>query len=169
MAKEKYLECGKIINTHGIRGGVKAESFCDTPKKLASLTRLYFRDGNVFREHKIKKASVFRQFVLFEIEGIDNVDSASAEKGRIIYADRDDLAIDDGSYFIADIIGLRVIDINSGRVYGTLAEVSNLGASDIYTVNTDDGEKMIPAVPEFIKKIDLEKGIFVSVIEGMFD
>lgn len=169
MAKEKYLECGKIINTHGIRGGVKVESYCDSPKKLAALKCVYFRSGNDFTAHKIKKASVFRQFVLFEIEGIDGVDSANAERGRIIYADRDDMKLENGSYFIADIIGLPVIDAVSGRVYGTLSEVINLGASDIYTVKTADGDRMIPAVPEFVKKIDTDSGIFVSVIEGMFD
>lgn len=169
MAKEKYLECGKIINTHGIRGGVKVESYCDTPKKLAELKRVYFKSGSDFTAHKIKKASVFRQFVLFEIEGIDSVDSANAERGRVIYADRNDLELEDGSYFIADIIGLPVIDVVSGRVYGTLSEISNLGASDIYTVKTAEGDRMIPAVPEFVKRIDEGKGIFVSVIEGMFD
>ena len=90
-------------------------------------------------------------------------------KGRVVFADRDDISIDEDAFFIADIIGLDVIDLESGEKIGTLSDVLNLGASDLYEINTKNGKKLIPAVPEFIKEIDLEKGIFVSLIEGMLD
>ena len=72
-------------------------------------------------------------------------------------------------FFIADIIGLPVIDLESGKELGELTDVLNLGASDLYEIKTEGGKKLIPAVPEFIKEIDLERGIFVSLIEGMLD
>lgn len=169
MAKSKYLECGKIINTHGVCGGVKIESWCDTPSELASLKRVYLKNGASYCERKILRASVFKQFVLMELEGVGGIDAASALRGRVIYADRDDLNIGDGAYFIADIIGLPVIDATTGETLGELSDVMNLGASDIYVIKTENGEKMIPAVPEFIKNVDTEKGIFVSLIEGMLD
>ena len=77
--------------------------------------------------------------------------------------------LDEGEYFITDLTGLNVIDANDGRVYGKLSEVINRGASDIYVVDTPNGERMIPAVPEFIDRIELETGIFVTPIEGMLD
>ena len=169
MSKSKFLECGKIINTHGVRGGVKLESWCDTPDDLAALSKIYIKRGAEYTEHKVRRASVFKQFVLMEIEGISSVDDAAALKGTTVYADREDFDIEEGAYFVADIIGLPVIDKETGEAIGTLCDVLNLGASDIYTVKTDKGEKMIPAVPEFIKEVDTEKGIFVSLIEGMFD
>ena len=169
MSKSKFLECGKIINTHGVRGGVKLESWCDTPDDLASLSKIYIKRGAEYTEHKVKRASVFKQFVLMEIEGVASVDDAAALKNTVVYADREDFDIEEGAYFVADIIGLPVIDKETGEAIGTLCDVLNLGASDIYTVKTDKGEKMIPAVPEFIKEVDTEKGIFVSLIEGMLD
>ena len=169
MSKSQFLECGKIINTHGIRGGLKLESWCDTPNDLASLKKVYFQCGAEYKCHKVKKASVFKQFVLFELEGVNDIDSAMALRGSVVYADRNDINIDEGDFFIADIIGLPVIDLATSTEIGTLSDVLNLGASDLYEIKTSSGNKLIPAVPEFIKEIDLEKGIFVSLIEGMLD
>ncbi len=169
MAKSQFLECGKIINTHGVRGGIKLESWCDTPADLASLKKVYLKEGSEYVCHKVKKASVFKQFVLFELEGINNIDVAEKLKNRVIFADRDDISIDDDAFFLADIIGLPVFDILSGEKIGTLSDVMNLGASDLYEIKTENGKKLIPAVDEFIKEVDLEKGIFVSLIEGMLD
>ncbi|MBO5715524.1 MAG: 16S rRNA processing protein RimM [Clostridia bacterium] len=169
MAKSQYLECGKIINTHGVRGGLKLESWCDTPQDLASLKKVYLQNGAEYKLHKVKKASVFKQFVLFELDGISDIDTAMTLRGKVVYADREDISIDEDAFFIADIIGLDVIDLASGEKLGTLSDVLNLGASDLYEIKTANGKKLIPAVPEFIKEIDLEKGIFVSLIEGMLD
>ena len=169
MSKSQYLECGKIVNTHGVKGGLKLESWCDTPQDLASLKKVYLKNGAEYKMHKVKKASIFKQFVLFELEGINNIDIAMTLKGRVVFADRDDISIDEDAFFIADIIGLDVIDLESGEKIGTLSDVLNLGASDLYEINTKNGKKLIPAVPEFIKEIDLENGIFVSLIEGMLD
>jgi len=169
MNRSHYLECGKIVNTHGVRGGLKLESWCDTPGDLASLKKIFLKKENEFECRKIKRASVFKQFVLMELEGITDIDMAMALKGTVVYADRDDITIDEDAFFIADLIGLSIIDLESGEKLGVLCDVLNLGASDLYEIKTASGKKLIPAVPEFIKEIDLEKGIFVSLIEGMLD
>ena len=169
MEKSKFLECGKIINTHGVKGGLKLESWCDTPQDLASLKKVFIKKGSEFVKYKIKRASVFKQFVLMELDGINDIDTANSYRERVVYADRDDISIDEGDYFIADLIGLPIIDIESGTQIGTLSDVLNLGASDLYEIDTKDGKKLIPAVDEFIKEVDFEKGIFVSLIEGLLD
>lgn len=169
MSKLKYLECGKIINTHGVRGGLKLESWCDSPSDLAALDKVYLKIKGEYEQHRVKRASVFKQFVLMEIDGVNDIDAASALRGKILYADREDISVDEGAYFIADIIGLPIIDELSGEKLGVLSDVINLGASDIYVVKTESGEGMIPAVPEFIKRVDTESGIYVALIEGMLD
>ena len=169
MEKSKFLECGKIINTHGVKGGLKLESWCDTPQDLASLKKVFIKKGSEFVKYKIKRASVFKQFVLMELDGINDIDTANSYRERVVYADRDDISIDEGDYFIADLIGLPIIDIESGTQIGTLSDVLNLGASDLYEIDTKDGKKLIPVVDEFIKEVDFEKGIFVSLIEGLLD
>ena len=167
--EKQYLECGKIINTHGIAGAVKLESWCDSPEVLASLETVYFKKGEVYKPVEVLRASVFKRFVLMTLEGITDIDAAAALKETVVYADRDELPIEEGQHFIADLVGLPVIDADSGKEYGILDDVINTGASDIYVIKSEDGEKMMPAVDEFVKEIDLERGIFVTPIEGMFD
>ena len=167
--EKQYLECGKIINTHGIAGAVKLESWCDSPEVLASLETVYFKKGETYEPVEVLRASVFKRFVLMTLEGVTDIDAAAALKETVVYANRDELPIEEGQHFIADLVGLPVIDADSGREYGILDDVINTGASDIYVIKSEDGEKMMPAVDEFVKEIDLERGIFVTPIEGMFD
>ena len=167
--KKAYLECGKIINTHGVVGAVKIDPWCDSPEVLASLKKVYFLNGNEYVGKKILKASVFKRFVIATLEGVNDIDTAALLKETVIYAAREDLPLGEGDYFIADLVGLPVIDAENGTVYGTLAGVINTGASDIYEIDTENGQKMMPAVAEFVKEVDTEKGIFVKVIPGMFD
>jgi 16S rRNA processing protein RimM len=169
MSDIKYIECGKIINTHGCRGGIKAESWCNTEDDLASLKRLFIKNNSEYEEYKIKKASIFKQFVIFEFKGLEDMDQAMLLKNKTLYARRDDFKLSDGEYFLADMIGLSVIDADSGVVYGKLTQIINRGASDIYVVATERGERMIPAVDEFIISVDIKNGVFIRPIEGMLD
>ena len=167
MAKKQFLECGIVINTHGVRGDVKLESLCDSPEVLASLERVFVLEGGKYREIEVKHASVFKQFVLATLDGIDDMDKAAAMKGTTLYASRDDFELSEGDYFIADLLGLPVIDNIDGKVYGKIKDVINRGASDIYVISTPTGERMMPVVDEFVKKVDLESGVFVETIPGL--
>ena len=128
--KQPYLECGKIINAHGVRGCVKIESYCDTPDILASLRRIFLKDQNGnFTAREVRKASVGKGKVLATLEGIDDLDTAILYKNTIIYAAREDLPLPKGAHFIADMIGLPVFDADSGRRYGSLKMVEAMPSS----------------------------------------
>ena len=169
MERKKYLECAIIINTHGVRGEVKLESLCDSPKVLAGLKRVFMRDGSTYREIKVLHASVFKAFVIAALEGVNDMDGAMKLKTTTLYAAREDFDLGEGDYFIADLIGLDVIDADSGKIYGKVSDMINRGASDIYVVDTPNGERMIPAVDEFIVEVDVNNGIKVRTIEGLLD
>ena len=167
---EKYLEAGKIVNSHGVNGYVRIESWCDNPKILASLRRMYIKNrAGEMVEMKVMVASVHKGMGLVKFEGINSIDDALLYKNHTVYADRDDIPLEKGNHFIADLIGLDVLDAENGQVYGKLREVINRGASDIYVIATPDGgEAMMPAVAEFVKDIDPDKGIFITPIPGIF-
>ena len=166
--ESRYIECAKIINTHGCHGGVKMESWCNSPETLAELSRIFLKSENGYTEYKIKKASVFKQFVVADLQGVSDMDAAMALKNQVCYALREDFCLEEGEYFIADLAGLPVFDAESGREYGKVKEVINRGASDIYVIETPSGETMIPAVPAFVDRVEITKGLFVNPIEGMF-
>lgn len=167
--KKEYLECGKVCSAHGVRGFIKVEPWCDSPKVLASQKRVFIaaKDGS-YKEIAVNCASVSTKYVLMALEGIDTREAAQAEKNRILYLHRDDIPVKDGAVLIADMIGLPVIDVDTGRIYGKLSEVNDGVVSKLYTVATDSGDVLIPGIPEFIKEIDTERGIFIKPIPGFF-
>ncbi|MBE6533660.1 MAG: 16S rRNA processing protein RimM [Ruminococcaceae bacterium] len=166
---KKYIECGKIINTHGCKGGLKIEPWCNSAEDFTALKSLYIKNKNEFIKYNVTKSSVFKQFVILELKEIDDMDKAIALKNITLYADREDFSLEDGEYFLTDIIGLDVIDAENGKIYGKVSDIINRGASDIYVVDTPNGERMIPAVEEFIVEIDINCGIKVRTIEGLLD
>lgn len=163
-----YIEAGKIINTHGIGGDVVVESYCDSPEVLQALPSLFLKNKEEYVKLTVKKASFFKGRVLFHFAGYDRIEDAIPLKNKMIYALREDFELEEGEHFIVDLIGLSVYDVENGTVYGKLTDVLNYGASDIYEIVKPDGTKAyIPVVDEFVKNVDLEKGIAVSVIEGL--
>ncbi|MBQ8356368.1 MAG: 16S rRNA processing protein RimM [Clostridia bacterium] len=170
MARIRYPECGKIINTHGCHGAVKVEPWCDSPAVFAALPTVYLREGNELHPFKMLNASVFGgRFVFAEFEGITTMEAAEALRGKVLYADRNDLGIPEGVLLIAEMKGMKVWNATTGEQLGTLADVIHPGATDIYVIRTEKGEAMVPVVPEFVRNVDEEEGIFLTPIEGMFD
>ena len=169
MENNKYIECGKIVNTHGCHGGLKLESWCDTPEVLASFKKIFIKKGAELEKYKVKKSAIFKQFVLFDLEGVADMDAALSLKGTVVYAERKDFKLEDGAYFIADIIGCDVIDADSDKKLGVLKEVINRGASDLYVVKTENGEVMVPVVDEFVDRVEVGKAVYIRPISGMFD
>ena len=166
--KKDFLVCGKIQNIHGVRGMLRVGHLCDSAEVFCSLGEVYSEKNGEYREYKVLNAQEHGAVILLQLEGINSIEDAQLLKGKMIYARREALPIEEGAYFIADLIGLQVIDANTGRVYGKLTDVVNRGASDVYEIETKNGTAYMPVVDEFVKEVDLEKGIFVTPIEGMF-
>ena len=167
--KQAYLECGKIINTHGFRGTVKLESWCDCPEILAELEELWFLKNGEYHSRRVLRASVFRQFVLADLEGITTEEAANALRGTVVYAKREDLPLEDGDHFIVDLIGLPVKNESTGEVIGTLIDVNTNGARDLYVIRTESGDFMVPAVKPLVTRIDPDDAIYVNPIPGLLD
>lgn len=167
--KKEYLECGKICSAHGVRGVLKVEPWCDSPSVVVKLKEIYFEKGGSYEPRAVLGASAAGQFVLLTVENIDSREAAQALKNTVIYAKRADIPVPKGRVLIADMIGLDVIDADSGRVYGTLTEVTDGVRHQIYTIKTDSGEVLFPAVKEFLKEIDTERGVFIRPIPGFFE
>lgn len=160
---KKYLEAGKVTSTHGIRGEVRIESWTNSPDFLSRFKTLYIDN----KPMTILSAKAHKSGVITLFKGIDNIDSAIGLKNKIVFIDRDDAALDNGEFFLADLIGLEAIDEASGESLGILTEVIPLTPNNVYVIK-GKREILIPAVPDFVKEISLEAGrITFRLIEGM--
>ena len=167
---EKYLVCGEVTRIHGLAGALVVRHYCDSYEVFAELKNVYLKNANGYEKRKVKKVTPYKTGILVFLDEINDPDAAMLLRGKMLYADREDLIKDEDSFFIADLIGLPVKDFDTGVDYGKLLEVANYGAQDVYVVDRGNGAKAyIPAVPEFIKEISLDKGIFISPIEGMME
>jgi len=166
---DKYIECGAVANTHGITGAVKALSWCDSPDVLASLPSVFTEQLGVFTQHEIESASVYKDMVIFTFVGIDSIEKAAKLKGKTLYALRDDFQLQEGEYFIADLIGLEVIDAESGKIYGRIEGVNTNASQTLYEVLTATGTRLLPAVDAFIKEIVHGKCVYVNNIPGLLE
>lgn len=171
LTGRKYLEIGKITSVHGIKGEVRVAPWCDGPEFLVGFGQLYYMEGRDALPVKVEYSRPVKNMVIMKLEGCDSADEALKLRGRILYMDRDDVDLAEGCYFIQDLIGLTVSDYDTKKVYGTLTDVFQTGANDVYTVRSESGEEfLIPAIPDVIMKNDLENGeMLIRPISGLFD
>ena len=161
--KNQFLEAGQIVNTHGIQGEVKIVPWCDTPEFLCQFDTLYL-DG---RPVKVLARRVHKGNVLAKLEGVSDVNAAMVLKGKTVFIDRTGVELPDVRHFIADLIGLDVLDADSGEKLGVVVDVLTPPAHEVYVVKGEH-EYMIPAVDEFLAETNVEGGyIKVRLIEGM--
>lgn len=165
---KRFLEIGKIVAVQGLKGDVRVEPWCDSAEFLCEFDTLYFDKGNTPVE--IEKARPHKNIVLVKIKGTDTVEAAQMLRGKILYMDREDVELDDGCYFVQDLIGLEVIDNDDGTIYGKLSEVKETGANDVYIVKNGEKEYLIPAIPDVIISTDIENGkMLIHKLDGLFD
>ena len=162
--QKQYLEAGKIVNTHGVRGEVKIQPWSDSPAFLCSIPCFYI-DNTPFT---VRRASVHKDCVIAALDGVTDLDQAILFKNKIVYIDRKDAKLPEGQFFVQDLIGLTVIEQDTQNTVGTIKEILDLPAGNVYVVQGADREILIPAVPAFILQTDLEAGVvYVHLIEGM--
>ncbi len=160
--KKQYLEAGRIVNTHGVRGEVRIEPWADEAAFLTRFKRFYM-DGQPV---KVRSCRVHKTLCIASLEGIDDVNAAMALKGKVIFIDRKDAKLPKGTVFIQDILGARVVD-EEGTELGVLDQVLPAPAASVYVVK-GEREILIPDVPAFILDKDADNGVItVRLIEGM--
>ena len=166
---KQFLETGKITGTHGLKGEVRVQPWADSPEFLTEFDELYLDNGA--RKIVIISSRVHKGMLIMKIKGVDSIEDADRLRNRILYMNRDDVELEDGAYFIQDLIGLDVIDDDTGERLGTLADVSETGANDVYHVRISDGrEVLIPVIPDVVREISLEDGcVRIFRMKGLFE
>ncbi len=165
--KKEYLEAGKIVTTHGIRGEVKIMPYTDTPELLCEFDRLFI--GKDKSELYIERSRTAKNMVIAKIEGVDTVEAAEKYRNKVLFMHRDDLELDEDTYFIQDLIDMEVQDADSGFVYGKITDVLQNGANDVYVIK-GGREYLVPAIPDVVISTDIDSNIMqIRPLDGLFD
>lgn len=166
---KKYLETGKIVGTHGIRGAVRVQPWSDSGEFLARFKRFYL-DAEGARELDALKLQPHGNIVLITFRGVETIEQAEALRGKVLYIDRADIDLPEGRYFVDDIIGCAVFDADSGKKYGVITDVSVTGANDVWHICADGREYLLPAIEDVLVSVKPEEEkALIRPLKGIFD
>ncbi|PYG87082.1 16S rRNA processing protein RimM [Ruminiclostridium sufflavum DSM 19573] len=167
----EYLIVGQLINTHGVKGELKAVSMTDDSHRFLDLKWVFIDKNGKLEKYNISGVKFFKQFVILKFEGVDSIDAAEKLKNLYMKVDRANaVRLPKGSFFIADIMGLQVYDENNSLL-GQLKDVIHTGSNDVYVVKNEEGkELLIPALKSVVMEISPENGrISVILPKGLLD
>lgn len=166
----EYLDIGKVINTHGVRGEVKVIPLTDDPLRYNLLKEVLIEEHDKLKNYSIQSVRYHKGFILLKLVNIDNMDDAEKLRNKVLKIHRKDaVQLPEGSYFICDLIGIKVFGINQMEL-GTIKEILKTGSNDVYVVSYGEKEILIPALKTVVKSIDLESGkMVVDLPKGIIE
>ena len=168
---EELFRVGGISNTHGIRGEVKVYPTTDNVRRFDDLKEVILDTGKEQLILHVTSVKYFKNMVILKFKEFDNINDIIPYKGMDLLVTRENaIPLEEGEYYIADIIGSKVIT-DEDKILGTLTDVLQTGANDVYVVKTKDGkEVLLPSIEECILDRDIENKIVkVHIMKGLLD
>ena len=168
---EELLRVGVVTTTHGVRGEVKVFPTTDDPTRFEELDEVILDNGNVQQTLHITGVKYFKNQVILKFKGLDHLNDVEHFRQSELYIHREDaVPCEEDENYIADLLDMEVVT-EEGTVLGTLVQVYETGANDVYVVKNKNGaEYMIPAIKDCILDVDLEANrMTIHVIPGLLD
>lgn len=168
---EQFLRVGVISSTHGIRGEVKVYPTTDDPERFRDLDEVILDTGKEHKILEIEGVKFFKNQVILKFKGYDNINDIEKYLKKDLLVDREHaVELGENENFIADLIDMEVVT-DEGKVLGTLTDVIETGANDVYAVKTPEGKEiLLPAIRDCILDVNVdEKRMTVHVMEGLLD
>ena len=164
----EYIQVGKIVNTHGLRGDVKVLPLTDDPKRFEDLKVVYVGDEKLKLD--IGKVGYIKGNVLLKFKQYCDINDVEKFKNNMVFIDvKDKVRLPEDSFFLDDILGMEVY-LEDETHLGTIKDILQPGANDVYVVKNKNLEYLIPAIKDVVKKVDIEqKKMIITPLEGMLD
>lgn len=166
---QEYFELGQIVNTFGVKGMVKVKPFTDKVEQFEELGSILVERNKSMTEMQIEEVKYHKDMVLMKLKGVDDMNAAERLKGCTIKIHRSKARkLEEGEYFIADIIGSDVYT-DTDEYLGKVDDIYNTGSSDIYVVKDELGKQiLLPAIKDVLLDIDIEKQrVTIHLLKGL--
>ncbi len=167
MPVPRWLSVGRITSPFGVRGEMHLFLHTEFPERLTKRT-VYMGDDRV--ELRIAALRMQKQQAIIRVKGVDTVEGAEGLRGKELFiAAQDATPLPDGRFYTYQIVGLQVYT-TTGEHYGVVRDVLDRPANDIYVVEHQQRELLIPAIKDVVKDINIETGtMIIDVIPGLED
>ncbi|MDO4847298.1 MAG: ribosome maturation factor RimM [Clostridiaceae bacterium] len=166
---KQYLELGQIVSTHGVRGEMRFNPWCDSADFATKFNTLYF-DAEGKQSVAVQSARVHGNIVLLKLEGIDTMEKAQSLRQKVLYIDRESADLPENTWFVEDLLGCRVVEDGTDTVYGSITDVQKYPANDVWTVKEPSGKDvLVPAIKDVVVSADIEnKTVYIKALKGLF-
>lgn len=169
----QYLEVGKIVNTHGVKGELKVVPLTDDPKRFNDLKSAFISSeiSENMPKYSFEGVKFLKNFVVLKIKDIDELSEAEKLREKFIIVNRDDaVKLPKGSFFVCDLINCEVYD-EKGDKLGCLIDILQTGSNDVYVVRDENKKEiLVPALKSVVKEVFIEdRKIIVELPKGLID
>ena len=169
---EQLLQVGVISSTHGIRGEVKVFPTTDDVKRYKKTDEvvLVTKNGNLLLH--IERARFFKNLVIVKFKEFNNINEVEGFRKCDLMVTRENaLPLEEGQYYLCDVIGATVYNEEDDSVIGEVKDVIETGANNVFAIGLPDGrEVLFPVIDDCIKEVNTEEGRVVAhVMKGLMD
>lgn len=163
---ENLIIIGKIGAPHGVRGDVRVLPLTDFPNRFDRLKKVFLSEDVSF---EIEQVKYNKQFVILKFKGMDKREDVDLLKGKLLKVLRSEVpALAEGEYYSFDIIGLDVYEENDAYL-GKITEILKTGSNDVYVVQNENGQHLLPALKKVVTSIDIAAGKMQVVLQEEMD
>ncbi len=168
-----FVLIGEIGAPQGVRGELRVVPHTDYPDRFLTMEEILLflpKEEVLYKTYPLESARFHKQFVILKLKGIDTRDLAQELRGYRIQVAREDVVpLPEGRHYVFDLIGLMVVS-TCGLVLGNIVEVLKTGANDVYVVEKEKKQVLIPVIPSVVKDISLEtKTVRIELMDGLLD
>lgn len=167
--KNQFIETGKIVGTHGVKGMARVQLWADSTDFLKQFKYVY-TDKNGSNRLEIMRVQPHGAVVLVAFKDVNTIEQAEKLRNTVIYIDRKDVKLPEGRYFITDLIGCKVYDADTNNFLGEITDFSETGANDVWHITKDGKEYLVPAISQVVITVDTEnEKAVIRPMKGIFD
>jgi 16S rRNA processing protein RimM len=170
MSQEEYFELGTIIKSHGVKGDVVIYIVAENPQHFKKLKSILVETAGVRKEMTVTSIRFKDNLATVHLEGIDDRNTSDQYLKSKVYLLMAELPeLDEKSFFFREITGFTIHDATLGNI-GVIDEVYELPQHPVFVVIYKEKEALIPATPDFIKKIDRKNKIIeMELPDGLME
>ena len=145
------IEIGKVLKAQGIKGEVKLACYVDDASMLKAVKQLYIGS----KTYTVAHFRADGAFCYVLLNGVADRNAAEALRNWTVYADKEDVAVAENRYFIDDLVGCAVT-LDSGAVIGTVKDILQNGAADVFVCDGAKGEVLFPFLKDLVLSVNVE-------------
>jgi 16S rRNA processing protein RimM len=167
---EPLVPLGEIVTTHGLNGWLKLNAFNPDTRALAPGVEVFLEHSGRQSVHQLEASSHHKKQFLIKLRDVNSIDDAAPYVGSTLAVAESALeALEPRQYYHYQVVGFEVFQLNGDRV-GTISSTMSTAGGEIYVVQSADKEHLIPAVKEFIERVDFDaRKIIVNAPKGLLE